>query len=409
VGRYLRAVYSRFDLVLAPSRIMCAYLSRLGVSRTACSRSASTPTFFSPRRRTLDLRRLLGCLRMRACWYSQGDFPMRRISMCCAARWRCWQALSFASGRGGRSAHPSENITVLPYRRDSIELAQWLASADALVHAAPPRPSDSSSSRPWPADGRSSGVRAGAVPELIDQRVGELAEPDNAASMAAAIRRLYDRDLGTLGTAARNRVLRRFTWSHSLNIQLANYASVLTGGITLPEFARGRKSARSRPSTNNRRSTGHRARRRRPICLLRARSATRYIHRPADAHPAAYRWRPCATAAAGDRARPRPSMSRRPARQRADAFGVRSQFDGLRTLRPLAAEIPDNQRAAASGSQITSVAAPFRGDHLGTVALHLRLGAAGHVPEMNAAVLHACGQQPTIGIPSRVRHAPRQG
>jgi glycosyltransferase involved in cell wall biosynthesis len=77
------------------------------------------------------------------------------------------------------------------------------------------------------------------VPELIDRRVGELAEPDSAASMAAAIRQLYDRDLGTLGTAARNRVLQRFTWSHSLNILLANYASVLDGGVTLPEFGAG--------------------------------------------------------------------------------------------------------------------------------------------------------------------------
>ena len=27
------------------------------------------------------------------------------------------------------------NISLIPYRRDSVELAQWLASADALVHA----------------------------------------------------------------------------------------------------------------------------------------------------------------------------------------------------------------------------------------------------------------------------------
>jgi hypothetical protein len=57
--------------------------------------------------------------------------------------------------------------------------------------------------------------------------------------MAAAIRRLYDRDLETMGNAARNRVLQRFTWSNSLSIQLANYASVLTGSGTLPEFGAG--------------------------------------------------------------------------------------------------------------------------------------------------------------------------
>ena len=33
-ARYLRSVYDRFDLVLAPSRAMCAYLQRLGIERT---------------------------------------------------------------------------------------------------------------------------------------------------------------------------------------------------------------------------------------------------------------------------------------------------------------------------------------------------------------------------------------
>src|ERR1700691_6291967 len=33
--RYLRQVYARFDLVLAPSRLMSAYLARLGVARCA--------------------------------------------------------------------------------------------------------------------------------------------------------------------------------------------------------------------------------------------------------------------------------------------------------------------------------------------------------------------------------------
>jgi len=78
------------------------------------------------------------------------------------------------------------------------------------------------------------GVRAGAVPELVDERVGELAQPDDAASMAEAIRRLYARNLNALGAAARQRVLSRFTWSHSLTLQLANYAAVFAGSRLLP-------------------------------------------------------------------------------------------------------------------------------------------------------------------------------
>ncbi|HXL98087.1 MAG TPA: hypothetical protein VN925_06895, partial [Steroidobacteraceae bacterium] len=58
------------------------------------------------------------------------------------------------------------------------------------------------------------------------ERVGELAEPESGASMAQAIRRLYERDPDALGAAARERALRRFTWSQVLQLQLASYAGV---------------------------------------------------------------------------------------------------------------------------------------------------------------------------------------
>jgi alpha-1,6-mannosyltransferase len=240
VTRYLRTVYSRFDLVLAPSRTMCAYLSRSGVSRTALQPLGVDTEIFSPIRRTLDLRRLLELPADARLLVFAGRFSdEKNLDVLRGAMALLGKPYHLLLVGGGRSRHLSENITVLPYRRDSIELAQWLASADALVHAGTAETFGLVIVEAMACGRPVVGVRAGAVPELIDRRVGELAEPDSAASMAAAIRQLYDRDLGTLGTAARNRVLQRFTWSHSLNILLANYASVLDGGVTLPEFGAG--------------------------------------------------------------------------------------------------------------------------------------------------------------------------
>jgi alpha-1,6-mannosyltransferase len=237
VARYLRAVYSRFDLVLAPSRIMCAYLSRIGVSRTALQPLGVDTEVFSPLRRTLDLRRQLGLPADARLLVFAGRFSdEKNLDVLRGAMALLGSPYHLLLVGGGRSAHPSDNITVLPYRRDGIELAQWLASADALVHAGTAETFGLVIVEAMACGRPAVGVRAGAVPELIDQRVGELAEPDNAASMAAAIRRLYDRDLETMGIAARARVLQRFTWSNSLGIQLANYASVLTGNGTVPEF-----------------------------------------------------------------------------------------------------------------------------------------------------------------------------
>jgi alpha-1,6-mannosyltransferase len=79
-------------------------------------------------------------------------------------------------------------------------------------------------------------VRAGAVPEFVDETVGMLAEPCNGASMAEAIAALYERDIEAIGVVARTRVLRRFTWQKAFQAQLTAYASLVgTRRLTVPK------------------------------------------------------------------------------------------------------------------------------------------------------------------------------
>jgi alpha-1,6-mannosyltransferase len=70
-------------------------------------------------------------------------------------------------------------------------------------------------------------ARAGAFPELVDESVGMLAEPDSVTGLAEAIAALYERDIETLGATARERVLRQFTWKRAFHAQFAAYASLL--------------------------------------------------------------------------------------------------------------------------------------------------------------------------------------
>jgi len=70
-------------------------------------------------------------------------------------------------------------------------------------------------------------ARAGAFPELVDDSVGMLAEPESVASMADAITGLYERDLDQVGAAARARVLRSFTWDRAFQSQTAAYAALV--------------------------------------------------------------------------------------------------------------------------------------------------------------------------------------
>jgi alpha-1,6-mannosyltransferase len=128
---------------------------------------------------------------------------------------------------GDREARPAANVTMLPYRRDSLDLARWFASADALVHAGTKETfglvilEAMACGRPVVA------VRAGAIPEFVDASVGMLAEPNSAASMAEAIAALYDRDLEAIGAAARARVIQRFTWNQAFHAQIHAYASLI--------------------------------------------------------------------------------------------------------------------------------------------------------------------------------------
>lgn len=230
ITRYMRQVYAQFDLVLAPSRLMCAYLAQLGVARSAYQPLGVDTEVFSPARRTLDLRGLLELPDDARLLVFAGRFSEEKnLHVLRAAMALLGKPYHLLLIGGGRAARPSQNVSVLPYRRDSVELAQWLASADALVHAGSSETFGLVIIEAMACGRPVVGVRAGAVPELVDERVGELAEPGSAASVAQAIRRLYERDLDALGATARARTLQRFTWSHVLQLQLASYAGVFGG------------------------------------------------------------------------------------------------------------------------------------------------------------------------------------
>ncbi len=238
VTRYVRTIYDRFDLVLAPSRSMCSYLARIGITRTALQPLGVDTALFSPARRTLDLRRALALpAEARLLVYAGRFSEEKNLDVLRSAMKRLGKPYHLLLVGGGRSARPSDNVTVLPYRRDSFELAQWLASCDALVHAGSSETFGLVIIEAMACGRPVVGVRSGAVPELVDERVGELAEPESARSMADAIRRLYERDLDALGAAARTRACERFTWSHSLGIQLAHYAGVFAGTRAMPMVA----------------------------------------------------------------------------------------------------------------------------------------------------------------------------
>jgi alpha-1,6-mannosyltransferase len=228
VRRYLRSLYERFDVVLAPSRVMCEYLGELGVHHALHQPLGVDAEVFHPRRRTLDLRARLHLPRGTRLLAYAGRFAgEKNLPVLLQAFAQLGAPYHLLLIGGHRRARPARNVTVVPYRRDSVELAAWIASADALVHAGT-RETFGLVVLEAMACGRPViTARAGAFPELVDESVGVLAEPDSAAGMAASIAALYERDLASLGAAARARVLRQFTWDRIFRQQLDTYAALI--------------------------------------------------------------------------------------------------------------------------------------------------------------------------------------
>jgi alpha-1,6-mannosyltransferase len=228
VRRYLRSLYARFDLVFAPSRVMCEYLGALGVHHALHQPLGVDAEVFHPRRRTLALRERLNLPAETRLLVYAGRFAQEKnLPVLLQAFARLGAPYHLLLIGGHRRARPARNVTMIPYRRDSAELAAWIASADALVHAGT-RETFGLVVLEAMACGRPVVVaRAGAFPELVDESVGMLAEPDSAAGTAAAIAALYGRDLTAVGAVARARVLKHFTWDRTLRQQIDAYAALI--------------------------------------------------------------------------------------------------------------------------------------------------------------------------------------
>src|ERR1700730_7440658 len=216
--RYLRCLYERLDVVFAPSRVMCEYLRELGVQHAVHQPLGVDAEVFHPARRSDVVRRYLGLPRgTRVLVYAGRFAEEKNLPVLLQAFARLGAPYHLLLIGGERQARPAANITMLPYRRDSLELAEWIASADALVHAGTKETfglvilEAMACGRPVVA------ARAGAFPELIDESVGMLAAPARAAGAALP----------------RARVLRQSPWQRAFQGQFAAYAS-LRGARRLP-------------------------------------------------------------------------------------------------------------------------------------------------------------------------------
>ena len=245
-GRYLRWLYERFDLVFAPSRVMCEFLRDLGLANVALQPLGVDTFTFNPQQRGMHLRAQLGLKPdVRLLAYAGRFSAEKNIHVLQDAFAKLGKGYHLLLVGGGEHARPAPNITRIPYHRDSAELARTLASADALIHAGTAETFGLVVLEAMACGRPVVGVRAAAVAELVDDAVGITASRADGELMARAVRDLYDRDIEALGRAARARVEARYSWDRALTHQLAAYDGLIEKKRTLPA---GWVTARRRPS-----------------------------------------------------------------------------------------------------------------------------------------------------------------
>lgn len=244
VGRlanaYVRQLYEKFDLVLAPSQIMVDKLHVLGVPQARFQPLGVDVEHFRPGLEDLRLRERLGLPRQVRLLIYVGRFSREKnLPLLFEAMRQLGAPYHLLLVGAGMHLPRQENVTLWPYQSDTGSLAQLIGSCDAMVH-----PGDQETFGLVVLEAMACGkpvvgMAAGGVAELLDSGCGLLVRPGSPAAFAEGIRALFDQDLRALGSMARQRVEQRFSWDRVVPRLLRQYASIpaLAGQIDLSRLS----------------------------------------------------------------------------------------------------------------------------------------------------------------------------
>lgn len=225
---YLARLYRRFDLVLAPSRLMVQRLAAMGVEGAVHQTLGIDSRTFSPARHDPALRAELGLPPDARLLVYAGRFtPEKRLDIVTAALARLGSPYYLLLiGDGPSPPPPCERILRRDFMRDRGELARMLASCDLLVHAG-----DSETFGLIALEAMACGLpvvcTGGGIAELVTPGTGVHAEPDNVESFAAAVDSVYRMDRAVLAANARSKAVEQHDWEVVLPQMMARYERLL--------------------------------------------------------------------------------------------------------------------------------------------------------------------------------------
>ena len=227
--RYLRALYGRFDLVFAPSRVVADRLRDARIDQTIVQALGVDAAAFQPARRDAGLRVRLGLdCDTRLLVFAGRLAAEKNVEELYAMVERLGAPYHLVVIGGKVASRPRARVTVLPYEADTAIIASQLAACDLLVHAGRRETFGLVALEAMACGLPVVAYKAGALAEIIDESVGALAPVQGrAASLAAAVAGVFARDHRALGVAARERVLAHYSWDAAFAHQMRFYALLL--------------------------------------------------------------------------------------------------------------------------------------------------------------------------------------
>ncbi len=216
-GAYLRRLYGRFDLVLAPSAAMAARLRELGIARVEHQPLGVDTQVFDPARRDAALRMRLGLDPDARLLVYCGRFAAEKRIAVLADALRMLGApyVLLLVGSGALPAGLPGNVRILPFVREPPRLAALVAGCDAFVHAGDQETFGLAALEAMACGLPVIAARAAGLRELVSDEAGVLVAPRDARAMAEGISMLFEDDVRRRGRHARL-IAEASDWSHVL-------------------------------------------------------------------------------------------------------------------------------------------------------------------------------------------------
>jgi alpha-1,6-mannosyltransferase len=225
--RYARRLYSRFDLVFAPSEAMRLRLLDWGVTRVACQPLGVDTQVFHPARASPMWRNHLGLPGATRLLVYAGRFaPEKHLQVLADAVRLLGPPYTLLCLGAGPTPPHGERVIVQPFVGDPMALARVLASADLFVHAGDQETFGLSALEAMACGTPVVARAAEGLAELVDDSVGAAVLDERPESFADAISSLFLHDRTGAARRARERA-ESYDWNQMLPLLLMHYRQLL--------------------------------------------------------------------------------------------------------------------------------------------------------------------------------------